>query len=74
MYRNKIREWLELSDLFILCWSKNSEQCKEVEMERHLALDIAQREGSTSRICPFVFAPKEPIPVDMIDIYNFTEI
>lgn len=73
-YRELIKEWIELSDLFILCWSKNSEESKEVEKERHMALEIANRKGSSLRICPFVFKPKAPIPTDMVDVYNFTEI
>lgn len=73
-FREEIFKWIETSDVFVLCWSKNAAQSEEVKKEKDYALEIATQKNSSLRIYPLSFKPTASLPEDMADIYNFGEM
>lgn len=75
VYEDKIFDYIDSSDLFVLCWSKNAESSKYVVKEKDHALlraypQISYKEA-TLKICPISIEPRAELPVDMKEIYNF---
>lgn len=78
VYEEKIFDYIDNSDLFILCWSKNAEKSEYVAKEKNHAMAHAypqlSRKEATIKIFPISMEPKAKLPDDMIGIYNFGEI
>lgn len=71
IFKDKILNYIESADLFVLCWSKNAAESKWVQIEREHALRLI-RDGKTSlSIYPLCLRPEAPLPLDMSDKYNF---
>lgn len=75
VYDEKIFDYIDRSDLFVLCWSKNAAVSKYVAKERGRALLRAYPQRSlkdaTLKICPVSIDPRAELPSDMKDVYNF---
>ena len=78
IYDEIIFNYIDSSDLFILCWSKNAEQSNYVKQEKDRAMKHAypqlSRQEATLKIYPLSIDPKTELPSDMIEIYNFGEL
>lgn len=78
VYPVMIRQFIESSDLFILCWSKNAADSDYVNLERHLALSLAYPqvpiEKATITIHPISIEPLADFPDDMNAVYNFQTV
>ena len=78
VYEEKIFDYIDSSDLFVLCWSKNAAVSDYVAKEKGRALlraypQLSQREA-TLKICPISIEPRADLPSDMKEIYNFEVI
>lgn len=75
MYDEKIFDYINRSDLFVLCWSKNAAASEYVAKERGWAMLRAYPQRSlkdaTLKICPVSIEPRAELPSDMKDVYNF---
>lgn len=75
VYEEKIFNFIDTSDLFILCWSQNAAQSSYVAKEKSRALMHAYPQQSykeaTLKIYPISIEPRAPLPEDMKGIYNF---
>lgn len=75
VYEEEIFEYIDSSDLFILCWSKNAAESDYVAKEKNRALLRAyphlSRKEATLKICPISIEPRADLPSDMIEVYNF---
>lgn len=75
IYEEKIYEYIDSSDLFILCWSKNAAASDYVEKEAKRALRRAYPQLSMKdaklKICPISIEPRADLPSYMKEIYNF---
>jgi len=75
IYEEKIFEYIDSSDLFILCWSKNAAISQYVAKEKGRALLRAYPQlnikDATLKICPISIEPRAELPDDMNKIYNF---
>lgn len=74
LWEEKILEYIDSADLFILCWSKNAAKSEYVAKEKARALihaypslDINE---ATLKICPVSIRPKAELPDDLKE-YNF---
>lgn len=78
VYPQKIKEYINSADLFILCWSKNAAESDYVTLERRQALELAypqvDMEKATITIHPISIEPRAEYPKDMNEVYNFEEI
>lgn len=78
VYEEKIFDYIDQSDLFVLCWSKNAAVSDYVAKEKGRALLRAYPQCSlrdaTLKICPISIEPKADLPSDMKGIYNFEEM
>lgn len=78
IYEEKIFDYIDTSDLFVLCWSKNAAVSNYVAKEKGRALARAYPQRSLSeatlKICPISIEPRADLPNDMKDIYNFEEV
>lgn len=78
VYEEKIFDYIDSSDLFILCWSRNAAASDYVTKERQRALLHAyphlSRKDATLKICPISIEPRAELPDDMKDVYNFEVI
>lgn len=80
IYPLEIQAFIKSADLFILCWSKNTEQSEYVEKEMLQALSLAfpqvkPKERANLTIYPINIEPRaEQLPKEMKEIYNFGEI
>lgn len=71
IFKDKILNYIENADLFVLCWSKNAAESEWVQIEREHAMRLI-RDGKTSlSIYPLCLRPEAPLPLDMSDKYNF---
>ena len=75
----KIEDYINSADLFILCWSNNAAKSDYVQKERNQALDraypkVKPYEKAPLSICPLSIEPRAEIPEDMKSIYNFEQI
>ena len=78
VYEEKIFEYIDSADLFILCWSANAANSEYVGKERRRAMLRAYPQLShseaTLKIYPISIEPRTTLPDDMSGIYNFEEI
>lgn len=78
VYEEKIFDYIDSSDLFVLCWSKNAATSDYVAKEKGRALlraypQLSQRDA-TLKICPISIEPRADLPSDMKEVYNFEVI
>lgn len=78
VYEEKIFEYIDSADLFILCWSANAANSEYVGRERRRAMLRAYPQLShheaTLKIYPISIEPRTELPQDMAGIYNFEEV
>lgn len=78
VYEEKIMEYIDSADLFVLCWSENAAKSEYVTKERQRAMQHAYPQISideaTLKICPICIPPEAELPADMIKIYNFGKL
>ena len=78
VYEEKIFDYIDSSDLFVLCWSKNAAASDYVAKEKGRALlraypHLSQRDA-TLKIYPISIEPRADLPSDMKKVYNFEVI
>ena len=77
VFEEKIFEYIDSADLFILCWSENAAKSEYVGKERRRAMLRAYPQLSmndaTLKIYPISIEPRTSLPEDMAGIYNFEE-
>ena len=75
IYEEKIFDYIDTSDLFVLCWSKNAAASDYVTKEKGRALLRAypqlNQKDATLKICPISIEPRADLPSEMKEIYNF---
>lgn len=71
IFKDKILDYINNADLFVLCWSKNAAQSEWVKIEREHALRLIHEGKSSLSIYPLCLRPEAPLPPDMSDKYNF---
>lgn len=74
-----IEDYINSSDLFVLCWSKNAEQSEYVRKELDQALKLAYPQvqpasAAQLSIYPYSIEPRADLPSDMKDIYHFGKL
>lgn len=77
IYPQKIQDYINSADLFVLCWSKNAAESDYVAKEKAQALSIAKntnQQDGTLTIHPISIVPRAELPDDMKDNYNFDTI
>lgn len=77
IYPEKIREYINTCDLFVLCWSSNAAKSEYVQLEKAQALPLAKntdQKHGTLTIRPLSLRPRAALPDDMKDTYNFEKI
>ena len=78
VFEEKIFEYIDSADLFILCWSANAANSEYVGRERRRAMLRAYPQLShheaTLKIYPISIEPRTELPQDMAGIYNFEEV
>lgn len=78
VYEEKIFDYIDSSDLFVLCWSKNAAASDYVAKEKGRALLRAypqlSKRDATLKICPISIEPRADLPSDMKEVYNFEVI
>lgn len=78
IYEEKIFDFIDRADLFLLCWSKNAERSEYVTKELCRAMSHAypqkSREEATLKIYPISIEPHAPYPSVIQKIYNVIEI
>ena len=78
VYEEKIFNYIDHADLFVLCWSANAAKSSYVAKEIKRALKHAypqlSKEKATLKIYPISINPKASYPESMKDIYNFIEL
>ena len=79
VFPQKIQDYINSADLFILCWSENASKSEYVQKERMQALERAfpQVQPETAaklRIYPMSIEPRAELPSDMKNYYHFGEI
>jgi hypothetical protein len=79
IFPQKIEDYINSADLFILCWSENAAKSDYVKKERSQALDRAYPkvkpiEKAPLSIYPLSIEPRAELPEDMKSIYNFEQI
>lgn len=71
IFKDKILDYINNADLFVLCWSKNAAESEWVQIEREHALRLIREGKSSLSIYPLCLRPEAPLPLDMSDKYNF---
>lgn len=71
IFKEKILDYIDKADLFVLCWSKNAAESEWVQIEREHALRLIKEGKSSLSIYPLCLRPEAPLPLDMSDKYNF---
>ncbi len=78
VFNEKILNYIDQADLFVLCWSRNAAAsafvCKEKERALQHAYPQVDRNVATITICIFSIEPRAELPSDMKDIYNIEKI
>lgn len=74
IFRDKIFQYIDNADLFVLCWSKNAAESEWVQIERKHALELIERGNHHLSIYPLSMPPEAPLPEDMSDKYNFVNL
>lgn len=70
-FKEKIIDYINHADLFVLCWSKNAAESEWVGIEREHALQLINNGNSSLTIYPLCLRPEAPLPPDMSDTYHF---
>lgn len=73
LFEKKIFEFIDSSDLFILCWSKNAEKSEWVKKERQRAFYAAIDSPPRLRLYPINISPYAPPPPDMTSKFHFED-
>lgn len=73
MFEEKIYEFIDQSDIFILCWSKNAEQSEWVTKERVRAFRAARNDPPQLRMYPINISPYAPPPPDLLGVVHFND-
>lgn len=71
LFKDKILNYIDSADLFVLCWSKNAAESEWVRIEREHAMRLIREGKTTLSIYPLSLRPEAPLPLDMSDKYNF---
>lgn len=71
IFKDKILDYINNADLFVLCWSKNAAESEWVQIEREHALRLIREGKSSLSIYPLCIQPEAPLPLDMAEKYNF---
>ncbi len=76
VYPQKIQDYINSADLFILCWSENASKSEYVKKERMQALErafpkVKPAELAKLSIYPISIEPRAELPADMKKNYNF---
>jgi hypothetical protein len=76
VFPQKIKDYINSADLFLLFWSENAANSKYVQIERKQALRLAfpqvqPPEKAHIRIYPLSIEPKAELPADMKEKYHF---
>lgn len=79
VFPQKIQDYINSADLFILCWSENASKSEYVQKERMQALErafpqVQPEKAAKLRIYPMSIEPRAELPVDMKDNYHFGEM
>lgn len=78
VFEEVIFNYIDLADLFILCWSENASHSDYVSKERKYALQKAypQRsiEDASIQIFPISIPPETELPEDMKGVYHFEKL
>ena len=74
IFKDKIFQYIDGADLFVLCWSKNAAESEWVQMERLHALRLIEQENRPITIYPLSLLPAAPLPEDMSSKYNFASL
>ncbi|MCM1199084.1 MAG: TIR domain-containing protein [Clostridium sp.] len=74
IFKDKILQYIDSADLFVLCWSKNAAESEWVQIERKHALELIERGNHQLAIYPLIIPPEAPLPLDMSDKYNFVSL
>lgn len=79
VFPQKIQDYINSADLFILCWSENASKSEYVQKERLQALErafpqVKPEQEAKLRIYPMSIEPHAELPSDMKDNYHFGEI
>ena len=79
VFPQKIQDYINSADLFILCWSENASKSEYVQKERLQALErafpqVRPEKAAKLRIYPMSIEPRAELPSDMKDNYHFGEI
>ena len=78
VFSERIFEYIDKADLFMLCWSANAQKSEYVkkEIERALSHVYPQvaRDSETLKIRPISIEPRADLPSSMRDIYHFEEL
>ena len=79
IFPQKIKDYINSADLFMLFWSKNAAKSDYVRKERDMALERAYPkvkpiEKAPLSICPLSIEPRAELPENMRDVYNFEQI
>jgi len=74
IFKDKILQYIDNADLFVLCWSKNAAESEWVQIERKHALELIERGNHRLAIYPLSMPPEAPLPEDMSDKYNFATL
>ena len=79
VFPQKIQDYINSADLFILCWSENASKSEYVQKERMQALkrafpQVQPENAAKLRIYPMNIEPRAELPIDMKNYYHFGEI
>lgn len=78
IFEEKIFNYIDSADLFILFWSANAAKSEYVGKERKRAMLRAYPQQShyeaTLKIYPLSIEPRTELPKDMAGVYNFEEV
>lgn len=74
VFKEKILDYINNADLFVLCWSKNAAESEWVQIEREHALSLIKEGKGKLNIYPLILKPEAPLPDDMSDKYNFATL
>ena len=79
VFPQKIQDYINSADLFILCWSENASKSEYVQKERMQALErafpqVQPEQEAKLRIYPMSIEPRAELPGDMKENYHFGEI
>lgn len=78
IYSERIFEYIDKADLFMLCWSANARESEYVEKELKRALSHVYpqvaRDSETLKIRPISIEPRAEFPPSIRDIYHIEEL